>query len=128
MTTESHEACAQVQVAAEHCDTLPREKLDDLLSGAIEKGIGEGSSLAAAAADNLETAELVTGQEDQLEAGNDFTTGPFTEKMSSKDDTNQSTPASTTSTKVALTEINGVPGNVDTSYDSCPISRRESLA
>ncbi|VVB01489.1 unnamed protein product [Arabis nemorensis] len=76
--TESHEACAQVQVAvaAEHCDTLP---IDDLLSGAIEKDIarGEGRSLApGAAADNLQTDELVTGQEDQLEAGNDFTTGP----------------------------------------------------
>ncbi|KFK31808.1 hypothetical protein AALP_AA6G161300 [Arabis alpina] len=119
--TESHEACAEVQVvvAPEHCDTLSREKLDDLLPGAIEKDIGrgEGSSLAPGAADNLQTTELVTYQENQLEGSSGLTTGPATEKKrrrkkSSKDDINQSAAAASKTSRKIVNEISGVPENV----------------
>ncbi|KAL1197113.1 hypothetical protein V5N11_001994 [Cardamine amara subsp. amara] len=96
----------------------------------------EGSRLAPSAADNLQTAELVTYVEKQLESSSGLTTGTATEKKrkrkkSSKDHINQSSAATfSTPSREIVKEINGVPGNVDcvdVASESRPISRKENL-
>ncbi|CAN8232753.1 unnamed protein product [Cochlearia groenlandica] len=73
------------------------EKLDGLVSGVIEKDneIGEGSRLAPSAAANLQSVDLITYSENQLETSSNLTTGQATEKKkkkkkSSKDHIDQS--------------------------------------
>lgn len=96
---------------------------------------GEGSKLAPSVVDNLQTAELVTNADNQLEASSGLTTGPATEKKrkrtkSSKDHIKQSTAAATKTSRKVVNEINKVPGNVDcvdATSKSFPIPERETL-
>jgi len=61
-------------------DLPPASKLvDGQITSQVDER-GEGRRLAPSAVDNLQTAEVVTNVDNQLEASSSLTTGPATEK------------------------------------------------
>lgn len=77
-------------------DLTPSELVDGQITSQNDER-GEGRKLAPSVVDNLQTDELVTNADNQLEASSGLTTGPATEKKrkrtkSSKDHIKQSFP------------------------------------
>jgi hypothetical protein len=71
---------ADIVMIDQEKDLPPASKLvDGQITSQVDER-GEGRRLAPSAVDNLQTAEVVTNVDNQLEASSSLTTGPATEK------------------------------------------------
>ncbi|KAG7548243.1 hypothetical protein ISN44_As12g034410 [Arabidopsis suecica] len=126
---------ADIVMIDQEKDLPPSSELVDGQITSQDDERGEGSKLAPSVVDNLQTADLVTNADNQLEASSGLTTGPATEKKrkrtkSSKDHIKQSTAAATKTSRKVVNEINEVPGIVDcvdATSKSFPIPESETL-
>ncbi|KAG7619194.1 hypothetical protein ISN44_As04g001150 [Arabidopsis suecica] len=132
---ETGEITADIVMIDQEKGSTPVSELVDGQITSQDDERGEGRRLAPSALDNLQTAEVVTNADNQLEASSGMTTGPATEKKrkrtkGSKDHIKQSTAAATTNSRKIVNEINELPGNgdcVDATSKSLPIPERETL-
>ncbi|CAE6201029.1 unnamed protein product [Arabidopsis arenosa] len=102
---------ADIVMIDQEKDLPPSSELVDGQITSQDDERGEGSKLAPSVVDNLQTADLVTNADNQLEASSGLTTGPATEKKrkrtkSSKDHIKQSTAAATKTSRKVVNEIN----------------------
>ncbi|ANM68159.1 COP1-interacting protein 4.1 [Arabidopsis thaliana] len=132
---ETGEITADIVMIDQEKGSTPVSELVDGQITSQDDERGEGRRLAPSALDNLQTAEVVTNADNQLEASSGMTTGPATEKKrkrtkGSKDHIKQSTAAATTNSRKIVNEINELPGNGDcgdATSKSLPIPERETL-
>ncbi|XP_010435555.1 PREDICTED: uncharacterized protein LOC104719341 [Camelina sativa] len=141
--TEKRGDIADIVMIDQEKDLPPPSELVDGQITSQDDERGEGSRLTPSAVDNVQTAEMVTYVENQLEASSSLTTGLAAEKKrkrtkSSKDHINQppvtaataTATDNTTASREIVNEINGLPGNVvrvDATSESYPIPRRGNL-
>ncbi|XP_010440829.1 PREDICTED: uncharacterized protein LOC104724081 [Camelina sativa] len=141
--TEKRGEIADIVMIDQEKDLPPPSELVDGQITSQDDERGEGSRLTPSAVDNVQTAEMVTYAENQLEASSSLTTGLATEKKrkrtkSSKDHISQppvtaatdTATDNTTASREIVNERNGLPGNVvrvDATSESYPIPRRGNL-
>lgn len=113
---------------------LPFVHVENEIGEKINEDVGSGKAIPSSA-DNIQTDNLVSYPENQLEVSSGLTTSPVTEKRkrqkkSSKNDINKST-AATTTAKIIVNEREKVYGSidcVDATSEPIPNSKGEKLA